>query len=123
MKKYRHLRGTLFDIERELRSRNSGADEAISGAMTDDVKVEIPNETHQPPAARTALAAMGAIEATRKEYLPINLNTWMNLIPDDTLLSSIVMPGSHDTLVRKTHYQPKRKLIGKEHGGKYSMSR
>ena len=33
MKKYRHLRGTLFDIERELRSRNSGADEAISGAM------------------------------------------------------------------------------------------
>ena len=33
MKKYRPLRGTLFDIERELRSRKSGADEVISGAM------------------------------------------------------------------------------------------
>ena len=33
MKKYRHLRGTLFDIERELRTRNSGADEAISEAF------------------------------------------------------------------------------------------
>ena len=38
MKKYRHLRGTLFDIERELRTRNSGADEAISEAFNVDGK-------------------------------------------------------------------------------------
>lgn len=34
MKKHRYLRGKLFDIERELRSRNSGADEAISEAQS-----------------------------------------------------------------------------------------
>ena len=124
MKHYIPLRGTLFDIERELRTRNSGADEAISEAFV--WGVERTPTTHESldkptadtsssaaPAARTALAAMGATEATGKEYLPINLNTWMNLIPDDTPLSSIVMPGSHDALVSKTHYQPKRKLIGR----------
>ncbi len=36
MKKYRHLRGTLFDIERELRTRHTGADEAISEAFARD---------------------------------------------------------------------------------------
>ncbi|NQY01475.1 MAG: hypothetical protein HRT70_10215, partial [Flavobacteriaceae bacterium] len=99
MKHYIPLRGTLFDIERELRTRNSGADETISEAFV--WGVERTPTTHESldkptadtsssaaPAARTALAAMGATEATGKEYLPINLNTWMNLIPDDTPLSS-----------------------------------
>ncbi|NQY01533.1 MAG: hypothetical protein HRT70_10520, partial [Flavobacteriaceae bacterium] len=33
MKNYKNLRGKIFDIERELHSKNSGADEAISEAF------------------------------------------------------------------------------------------
>lgn len=34
MKNHKNLRGKIFDIERELHSKNSGADEAISEAFT-----------------------------------------------------------------------------------------
>ena len=138
MKKYRHLHGTLFDIERELRTRNSGVDEAISEAMVQgnspprrQLTREVgdvfefennPAESEADAAAgrpaapssssavapAPALAAMKGMEATQKKYPQRNLNTWMNLIPDDTPLSLIIMPGSHDALVNKEHYKPKK---------------
>ena len=58
MKKYRYLRGTLFDIERGLRSRNSGADEAISEAMDATVPTIERGGSTKPELKRAATALM-----------------------------------------------------------------
>ena len=67
MKKYRHLRGTLFDIERELRSRNSGADEAISEAMVTRTKSEGSRRSASAPPDRRmsnrSVSTQGTVES------------------------------------------------------------
>jgi hypothetical protein len=78
MKKYRYLRGTLFDIERELKTRNSGADKAISEAFaSQDERENTINEPTEstasqpaatPAAATPAAATPAAVEANPRDF-------------------------------------------------------
>tara|TARA_B110000908_G_scaffold110546_1_gene129665 strand:+ start:55 stop:285 length:231 start_codon:yes stop_codon:yes gene_type:complete len=76
MKKYRHLRGKLFDIERELRTRNSGADEAISEAFHIDDKKQartsvVSKRSSGSTASQPAAAAAAASESEEIKHLVV----------------------------------------------------
>ena len=107
MKKYRHLRGTLFDIERQLRTRNSGADEAISEAFVKESAA-----APAPPAEARGIGRRGSNESltslTGQRFFSQahtgGANWLTRLIAYDNNWNSrpinkLFIPGSHDALI------------------------
>ena len=120
MKHYRHLRGTLFDIERQLRTRNSGADEAISEAMVVELEGTPVQTTNLPAATQPKLTAEEARDIGRRssnESLTSlagqgfifqahtgGANWLTRLIASDNNwnarpINQLFIPGSHDALI------------------------
>ena len=123
MKKYRHLRGTLFDIERELRTRNSGADEAISEAMGNGQLKTVQSflsEEGQPETPRDrGLARLDTIipEDDGSVFNPLETNELFDLEANKSGIATlyITQAGSRDEMWKSRKDNPEKAKVIKDH--------